>query len=55
MAKAPQRPEEIFQPLTADYRAAFGEGLESIILYGSGAGEAYTAGRSDLNFLLVLT
>jgi hypothetical protein len=55
MAKAPQRPEEIFQPLTADYRAAFGEGLESIILYGSGAGEAYTAGRSDLIFLLVLT
>lgn len=36
-----------------DARRIWGEGLESVILYGSAAGEGYSPGRSDLNFLVV--
>ena len=55
MAKIPQKPEEIFPEITGDYRNIFGADLISIILYGSGAGEEYIPGKSDLNFLIVLT
>lgn len=55
MVKIPRKPEEIFSELTADYRKAFGDDLVSIILYGSGASGHYVTGKSDLNFLIVLT
>jgi hypothetical protein len=55
MAKTPRNPEEIFPELTADYRGLFGEDLLSIILYGSGAGQDYVPGKSDLNLLIVLS
>jgi hypothetical protein len=55
MAKIPKKPEEIFPEITGDYRNIFGEDLISIILYGSGAGEDYIPGKSDLNFLIILT
>jgi hypothetical protein len=55
MAKIPKNPEEIFAEITGDYRKIFGEDLVSIILYGSGAGEDYIPGKSDLNFLITLT
>ena len=55
MAKIPKKPEEIFSEITGDYRKIFGEDLISIILYGSGAGEDYVPGKSDLNFLIMLT
>jgi len=55
MAKIPEKPEEIFSEITGDYRKLFGEELISIILYGSGAGEDYIPGKSDLNFLITLT
>lgn len=55
MGKAPRDPRKIFEDLTADYRKLFGEDLVSIILYGSGAGPDYAPGRSDINFLIVLT
>ncbi|MCX5819590.1 MAG: hypothetical protein NT047_06735 [Deltaproteobacteria bacterium] len=55
MAKIPKNPEEIFAEITGDYRKIFGEDLISIILYGSGAGEDYMPGKSDLNFLITLT
>ena len=55
MAKIPKKPEEIFSEITGDYRKIFGEDLISIILYGSGAGEDYIPGKSDLNFLITLT
>jgi predicted nucleotidyltransferase len=55
MAKIPQKPEEIFPEITGDYRNVFGDDLISIILYGSGAGDDYVPGKSDLNFLIVLT
>ena len=55
MARIPKKPEEIFSEITGDYRKIFGEDLISIILYGSGAGEDYIPGKSDLNFLITLT
>lgn len=55
MAKIPDRPEEIFEEITADFKAAFGEDLISIILYGSGAGPDYKPGKSDINLLITLT
>lgn len=55
MAKYPERPEEIFEEITADFQKAFDKDLESILLYGSAAGGDYRPGRSDLNFLVVLT
>jgi predicted nucleotidyltransferase len=55
MAKIPKRPEEIFPEIIGDYKNIFGEDLISIILYGSAAGEDYIPGKSDFNFLVVLT
>jgi len=55
MAKYPENPEEIFEEFTADYTRAFGQDLVGISLYGSAAGGEYVPGRSDLNFLIVLT
>jgi hypothetical protein len=55
MAKVPKKPEEIFTEITADYQQIFGVHLLSIVLYGSGAGEDYIPGKSDLNFLIILT
>jgi hypothetical protein len=54
MAKIPKKPEEIFPEITADYRHIFGESLLSIILYGSGSGDDYRPGKSDLNFLMIV-
>jgi predicted nucleotidyltransferase len=55
MARAPKKPEEIFKTLTEDYRSIYGDDLLSIILYGSGASGHYIPGKSDLNFLIILT
>jgi predicted nucleotidyltransferase len=55
MAKAPQTPESIFKEFTADCLNIFGPDLESIILYGSAARGEYVAGRSDINFMIVLS
>jgi len=55
MARVPKRPQEIFGEITEDYRRIFGPHVLSIILYGSGAGEDYVPGKSDLNFLITLT
>lgn len=55
MAKFPQKPEEIFSEITSDFKRVFGDDLVSIILYGSGAGDDYLPGKSDLNFLVVLS
>ncbi len=50
-----QRPEEIFSALAEDYKTLYQNDLVSIILYGSGTGEDYKPGKSDLNFLIVLS
>ncbi|MCP4726846.1 MAG: hypothetical protein GY863_17535 [bacterium] len=55
MSKIPQKPEEIFEEFTEEYKKIFGDALVSIILYGSGARGYYIPKRSDINFLVVLT
>lgn len=55
MAKVPRDPKEIFQEITEDYKALFGDDLISIILYGSAAGPDYRPGKSDINLMIVLT
>jgi hypothetical protein len=55
MAKIPKKPEEIFEEITEAYQKIFGAHLISIILFGSGAGEDYIPGKSDINFLITLT
>jgi hypothetical protein len=55
MAKIPRKPEEIFPEITLDYQRIYGAHLVSLILYGSGAGEDYVPGKSDLNFLITVT
>ena len=55
MAKVPKDPKEIFQEITDDYKSAFGDDLVSIILYGSAAGKDYRPGKSDINFMIVLS
>jgi len=49
------KPEEIFPDITKDYRKIYGDALISVILYGSAAGEDYRPGKSDLNFVIVLS
>jgi hypothetical protein len=55
MAKSPKDPREIFQEVIADYRNIFGDDLVSIILYGSATGKDYRPGKSDINFMVVLS
>ncbi|MCG3119861.1 MAG: hypothetical protein ALAOOOJD_02398 [bacterium] len=55
MKKFPEAPENIFTEYIADWQAAFGREVESIILYGSAARGEYVAGKSDINFLVTLT
>jgi len=55
MTKIPERPQDIFVPLTQDYLKVFGNELVSLILYGSAAGGHYIRGKSDINLLVVLT
>ena len=55
MKKTPPKPEAIFEELTTDFKGVFEDELVSITLYGSGARQDYTPGRSDINFLIVLT
>ena len=50
-----KKPEEICSEITDDFKKVFGEDLISIILFGSGAGDDYIPGKSDLNFLVVLS
>jgi predicted nucleotidyltransferase len=53
--KPPENPDEVIPGLIGDYTRVFGEDLISICLYGSGARGDYIPGRSDLNFLIILT
>ena len=55
MAKIPDKPQDVFVPLTEDYKKVFGKDLVSLILYGSAAGGHYIKGKSDINVLVVLT
>jgi hypothetical protein len=55
MAKSPKDPREIFPEVIADYSNIFGDDLVSIILYGSATGKDYMPGKSDINFMVVLS
>jgi len=55
MAKKIEKPEEIFEEFTSDYKNIFKEDLLSIILYGSAARGDYVPGKSDINFLIILS
>lgn len=55
MAKVPKDPKEIFQEIIDDYKGIYGDDLVSIILYGSAVGKDYLPGRSDINFMIVLS
>ncbi|HPX55102.1 MAG TPA: hypothetical protein PK425_01080 [Syntrophales bacterium] len=55
MAKIPKKPEEIFPEMTERLKSAFGDDLKSVVLYGSGASGEYLPGKSDLNFLVIVT
>jgi len=55
MAKSPQNPAEIFPEIIDEYRNKFGDDLISIILYGSATGSDYRPGKSDINFMIVLS
>jgi len=55
MKKFPETPESIFKEYTTDWQSAVGHEVESIILYGSAARGEYVAGKSDINFLVMLT
>ena len=55
MARTPQDPKEIFQEVIDDYKGIYGDDLVSIILYGSAVGKDYLPGKSDLNFMIVLS
>jgi hypothetical protein len=55
MAKFPQDPKEIFPEIIDDYKGLFGDDLVSIILYGSASGRDYRPGKSDINFMIVLS
>jgi hypothetical protein len=55
MSKVPKDPKEIFSGIIDDYEGLFGEDLVSIILYGSAASGDYIAGKSDINFMIVLS
>ncbi len=54
MAKI-DKPEEIFPDIVADYRKIYGDALVSVVLYGSAAGGDYRPGKSDLNFMIILS
>jgi predicted nucleotidyltransferase len=55
MRKAPQTPDEIFDAYLTDWRTSYGHDLEAVALYGSAARGEYVPGKSDLNFLVVVT
>ena len=54
MSKIPKTPQEVFPEIVEDLKGIYGEALQSVILYGSGARGDYVAGKSDINFLVVL-
>ena len=54
MSKIPKTPQEVFPEIVEDLKGIYGEALQSVILYGSGARGEYVAGKSDINFLVVL-
>jgi predicted nucleotidyltransferase len=55
MSKAPDNPKEIFEDIIDDYKEVFSDDLKSIVLYGSATGGSYIPGKSDINFMILLS
>jgi predicted nucleotidyltransferase len=55
VAKIPTSPEEITAEFARDMEAVFGEELVTVALFGSAARGEYVKGKSDINFLVVVT
>lgn len=55
MTKSAKDPKEIFPEIISDYKELYGDDLVSIILYGSATGQNYRPGKSDINFMIVLS
>lgn len=55
MSRIPREPKETFPGVIEDYRQLFSTDLISIILYGSAASGEYVSGKSDINFMIVLS
>jgi hypothetical protein len=55
MSKIPDKPQDVFVPLTQDYLKIFGNDLIALMIYGSAASGFYVKGKSDINLLVVLT
>lgn len=55
MADNELKVRQIFPEIIDDYKAVFGYDLVSIILYGSATGRDYRPGKSDINFMIVLS
>jgi len=55
MGKNQKDPKAILPDITNAYKALFGDDLVSIILYGSATGQDFRSGKSDINFMIVLT
>ena len=55
MVRTIKDPKTIFPNIIDEFKGAFGSDLISIILYGSAAGGNYVPGKSDINFVVVLS
>ena len=55
MARSIKDPKSIFSSIIDDYKGVFDSDLVSIILYGSAACGEYVPGKSDINFIVVLS
>jgi hypothetical protein len=55
MGRNQKDPKTILPDITNAYKALFGDDLVSIILYGSATGQNFQPGKSDINFMIVLT
>ena len=55
MARDIKDPKETFPDFITDCKEVFGDDLISIMLYGSATGSDYRPGKSDINFMIVLS
>ena len=55
MGRNQKDPKAILPDITNAYKALFRDDLVSIILYGSATGQDFRPGKSDINFMIVLT
>jgi hypothetical protein len=55
MSRIPKDPKSIFSNVVDDYKRIFGKDLVSVMVYGSAASGEYKPGKSDINFMVVLS